>query len=61
LLALQAEVLPYYEKDKKFPEDEIPTFDRLFKWLHENGAIFNKFKPSYFGPGYRGIMAANDI
>lgn len=33
----------------------------MFKWLRDNGAMFDKLKLAYFGPGLRGIMAARDI
>ena len=61
MLALQKEVQPYFDQENSFPVEERARFSNLFKWLRENGAVFDKLKLVYFGPGYRGIMAARDI
>ena len=36
-------------------------FESLFKWMIDDGAIFDKLKMRYYAPDYRGVHAARDV
>ena len=52
-----------YELDNKGSVDpeEPARFQKLFNWLKEGGAIFDKIKTRFNGPDDRNVYAAKDI
>jgi len=41
--------------------EERGKFERMIKWMLDNGAVLNKMKIRWLGPDYRGVIATRDI
>jgi histone-lysine N-methyltransferase SETD3 len=63
LKALLLEVKEQYDADHliNVQAEEKDRFERMFKWMKDDGAKFDKLKMRYYGPDYRGVHAARDI
>lgn len=63
MLQFLARVEQEIKEDSVLPKDdpEVVRFNKLFDWMKEGGATFDKLKIRYYGPDYRGVHAARDI
>lgn len=52
-----------YQEDRRVQvsAEERGKFERMTKWMLDNGAVLSKMKIRWLGPDYRGVIATRDI